>query len=102
MPGRRNGERIQKSKSKSPKAEGFLAGVPRILPVLTCGSRRRRPRRRPGVTKCPFTLGRLITDNVLLAYEFTHFLNNKRKGKNGVAAIKLDMSKAYDRLELSF
>ena len=49
-----------------------------------------------------FVPGRLITDNVLLAYEFTHFMNNRRKGKEGVAAIELDMSKAYDGMELCF
>jgi hypothetical protein len=48
-----------------------------------------------------FVSGRMITDNVLLAYELTHHLNNKRRGVVRLAAIKLDMSKAYDRVELA-
>lgn len=46
-----------------------------------------------------FIPGRLISDNLLVGYECIEFIMNKRQGKKGYVAMKLDMSKAYDRVE---
>lgn len=46
-----------------------------------------------------FVPGRLITDNIVIDYVMQHFLKRKTQGKEGYASLKLDMSKAYDRLE---
>lgn len=37
-------------------------------------------------------------DNIVINHEIMYYLN-KKKGKNGYMAIKLDLAKAYDRLE---
>ena len=43
-----------------------------------------------------FVPSRLITDNVLVAFETMHCINQRKKGKEALMAIKLDMSKVYD------
>lgn len=48
-----------------------------------------------------FIPGREISDNITKAHELIHKMRNKR-GKNGLMGIKIDMSKAFDRVEWSF
>lgn len=38
----------------------------------------------------------------MLAYEVHHYLKRKTQGREGVVALKIDMSKAYDRVEWRF
>ena len=58
-----------------------------VLPQLVCEN------------QSAFVAERLITDNVLVASETMYHISQKRKGLVGEMALKLDMSKAYDRVE---
>lgn len=49
-----------------------------------------------------FVLGRLISDNVLVAYELMHMLKKRRMGRKGSFALKLDMSNVCDKVEWGF
>ena len=46
-----------------------------------------------------FIPDRFITDNTTVAFEMLHCMRSRRKGKTGHMAVKLDISKAYDRVE---
>ena len=50
-------------------------------------------------TQGAFLSERIITNNILIAHKDLHYLKQKRTGKLGYMALKLDMSKAYDQVE---
>ena len=49
-----------------------------------------------------FVPGRSITDNVLVAFETMHCIDQRKKGKEAFMVVKLNMSKAYDRVKWSY
>lgn len=49
-----------------------------------------------------FVPGRLIMDNFLGARECFQTIKKNREGRYGTCAVKLDMHKVYDRVELKF
>lgn len=44
----------------------------------------------------------MIHDNVVIAHEMFHFFKRKKTGKVGKMVLKVDMNKAYDRIEWDF
>ena len=44
----------------------------------------------------------MITNNILISFETLHYMKSKRQGKTAHMALKLDMSKAYDRVEWNY
>lgn len=53
-------------------------------------------------TQSAFIPGRAIMDNIIIAHECLNHMYRKRRGSVGMAALKLDMSQAYDRVEWAF
>ena len=50
-------------------------------------------------TQSAFIANRLITNNILIAFKSLHHMKTNCTGKKGFMAIKLDISKAYNRVE---
>ena len=49
-----------------------------------------------------FAKSRLISNNVLVAFETLHCMKNHDSGQTSFMALKLEMSKVYDRVELNY
>lgn len=49
-----------------------------------------------------FIFNRLITDNIIVGYKCLHKIRYSRGKRNGLVALKLDISKAYNKLEWCF
>ena len=49
-----------------------------------------------------FIQGKMIFDNIMVVHEIVHSMQKKRKGKTGCLVAKLDMAKAYEKVEWNF
>ncbi|KAL9666352.1 hypothetical protein QQ045_000682 [Rhodiola kirilowii] len=54
------------------------------------------------LSKSAFVKGRIITDNFVVAHEVANFIKNCKGEEKFFASVKVDMSKAYDRVEWEF
>ncbi|KAL9683640.1 hypothetical protein QQ045_015465 [Rhodiola kirilowii] len=54
------------------------------------------------ISQSAFIPGRLISDNILLVHELMHYIKTRPTGGAGYYCVKLDMSKAYDRVRCDF
>ena len=49
-----------------------------------------------------FVAERVITDNILISFEILHYMKSKHQGNTAHMALKLDISKVYDKVEWDY
>jgi hypothetical protein len=69
--------------------------------ISKCMVNRMRPLLDSLIDECQsaFIPGRLITDNALMAFECFHAIQRSKGGPDDFCALKLDLAKAYDRVD---
>ncbi|CAN0876058.1 Transposon TX1 uncharacterized 149 kDa protein [Linum grandiflorum] len=55
-----------------------------------------------GDEQSAFMKGRSIFDNIIVAFDLLHYMKTKLRTTQEFAALKIDISKAYDRVEWSY
>jgi hypothetical protein len=72
--------------------------------ISKCMVNRIRPLMDSLISECQsaFIPGRLINDNALIAFECFHAIQRSRGGPDDFCALKLDLAKAYDRVDWSY
>ena len=53
-------------------------------------------------TQSAFIPGRMITDNAIIAFECFHKIQHSKNVRDNYCAYKLDLAKAYDRVDMDF
>lgn len=53
-------------------------------------------------TQSAFVDDRKITNNALIGFEMFHYMKKKVRRRKGCMALKVNMAKAYDRIERRF
>uniref|UniRef100_A0A803PPS5 CCHC-type domain-containing protein n=1 Tax=Cannabis sativa TaxID=3483 RepID=A0A803PPS5_CANSA len=70
--------------------------------VAKCLAGRMKASLHQAISKNKAFVGGLIQDNAIIGFESLHCMKTRRFGNGKKMALKLDMSKAYDRVEWSF
>lgn len=74
----------------------------KILAKVLCNRLKKTLPSLVDLAQSAFVSNRSIQDNILITFETIHAMKNKWRGKIGDVALKIDISKAYDRVDWGY